>query len=221
MATLTIETSAALSQETCAAIAKYISSLESVGGHTLSLSLDGQKIAKSGRGRARASRSAPQEKRGGARTKGISGPSGIGSLNKTDLQLCLESRLLELFNTDGSTRSRTTLSRRATPSGLVYSRFLSSAPRTIGETGSISWRTPVARDFKGYTKRDGESICNQLRSMYGGVGRPNPDWLAWLMGYPVEWSQIGSGVLAMPSYHRQPRSSSKRSRSAARETRAA
>ncbi|AIT13107.1 hypothetical protein PBI_BIPOLAR_69 [Mycobacterium phage Bipolar] len=55
-----------------------------------------------------------------------------------------------------------------------------------------SWRTPVARDYKGYTKREGESICNQLRRIYGGSGRPNPTWLAWLMGFPVEWCEIPS-----------------------------
>jgi hypothetical protein len=55
-----------------------------------------------------------------------------------------------------------------------------------------SWRTPVARDFRGYTNREGESICNQLRRMYGGVGRANPRWLEWLMGFPVGWCETTS-----------------------------
>ena len=53
--------------------------------------------------------------------------------------------------------------------------------------GSLSWLTPVARDWKGYTKRAGESICNQLRKIYGGSGTPNPNWIEWLMGFPVGW----------------------------------
>jgi hypothetical protein len=50
----------------------------------------------------------------------------------------------------------------------------------------------VARDFKGYTMREGKSICNQLRRMHGGVGRPNPRWLEWLMGFPVGWCETTS-----------------------------
>jgi hypothetical protein len=64
--------------------------------------------------------------------------------------------------------------------------------------GCISWRTPVARDFKGYTKRDGISICNQLREIYGGTGRANPTWLAWLMGFPGDWCSTPSRPTATP-----------------------
>jgi hypothetical protein len=70
-----------------------------------------------------------------------------------------------------------------------------------------SWRTPVARDFKGYTGRDGESICNQLRRTYGGTGRPNPAWIEWLMGFPVGWLPIPSEHSATPSSPRSPNSS--------------
>ena len=80
-------------------------------------------------------------------------------------------------------------------SGLMQSgtlfRLPPLVPSIIG-TASGLWHTPVARDFKGYTKRAGESICNQLRRIYGGTGRPNPPWLAWLMGYPAAWSETKS-----------------------------
>jgi hypothetical protein len=66
------------------------------------------------------------------------------------------------------------------------------APLVLHTHGSAcsSWLTPVARDWKGYTKREGESICNQLRALYGGIGKPNPQWLAWLMGFDVDWATV-------------------------------
>lgn len=70
-----------------------------------------------------------------------------------------------------------------------------------------SWRTPVARDYKGYTKREGESICNQLRRMYGGTGRANPLWLEWLMGFPAGWCLIPSEALETLSSPRLPSTS--------------
>ncbi len=50
------------------------------------------------------------------------------------------------------------------------------------------WHTPVARDWKGYTTREGESLCNQLRALYGGSGTPNPPWVEWLMAWPLGWT---------------------------------
>jgi hypothetical protein len=78
-------------------------------------------------------------------------------------------------------------------SGMMRSGVAFPLPQSAHLTcasGSGSWHTPVARDFKGYTKRERESICNQLRALYGGSGRPNPKWLEWLMGFPEGWSEI-------------------------------
>lgn len=76
--------------------------------------------------------------------------------------------------------------------GTVYRRD-PLVPGT-GENGSLSppdyWLTPTARDWKGYTKRVGESICNQLREIYGGCGYPNPTWTEWLMGFPMGWTDL-------------------------------
>lgn len=63
-----------------------------------------------------------------------------------------------------------------------------------------SWPTPVARDWKGYTFRDGESICNPLREIYGRSGRPNPTWIAWIMGFPCDWCEIQSKPTETPSF---------------------
>jgi hypothetical protein len=88
-----------------------------------------------------------------------------------------------------------------TDSGSMRSGQLS--PRApwvphIDVAGCTSWRTPVARDFKGYTKREGISICNQLREIYGGTGRANPTWLAWLMGFPGDWCETQSTPTETP-----------------------
>src|SRR6516164_1424486 len=59
--------------------------------------------------------------------------------------------------------------------GVCYLRAL--WVHHIDDAACSSWLTPLARDYKGYTKRSGGSICNQLRRLYGGTGRPNPRWL--------------------------------------------
>jgi DNA (cytosine-5)-methyltransferase 1 len=58
---------------------------------------------------------------------------------------------------------------------------------------------PVARDHKGYTHRYRETICNLLREIYGGSGRPNPRWIEWLMGFPPGWCVTTSTASETPS----------------------
>ena len=60
----------------------------------------------------------------------------------------------------------------------------------IHEIDCSLWVTPTARDWKGYTKRKGESICNQLQRLYGRIGKPNPCWTEWLMGFPDKWTDL-------------------------------
>jgi hypothetical protein len=97
-----------------------------------------------------------------------------------------------------------------TEQGSMHSGRLSVraplVPHTHGAACSL-WRTPLARDWKGYTNRVGESICNQLRKLHGGNGRPNPIWLAWLMGFPADWFSIPSEALETLSSPRSPSSS--------------
>lgn len=146
MATLTIETSAALSRETCAAIAKYISSLGSVDGHTLSVLLDGQTIAKSGRGRARASRSAPPASEKASKTSATSGLSGSGSYKSVALQSSLESKLRERLGLDGSTPWPLIWRAKATVSGRQYCQ-LARCRRRTKESASGLLPTPAAQSY--------------------------------------------------------------------------
>ena len=60
----------------------------------------------------------------------------------------------------------------------------------IAGTGCGLWHTPTARDWKGYTMRNGESICNQLRRIFGGTGVPDPKFIEELMGYPSQWTSL-------------------------------
>lgn len=95
------------------------------------------------------------------------------------------------------------------PSGVPICLLRVSAPpmSVRASFGRLLWFTPTSRDWKGYTKRAGKSICNQLREMYGGSGVPNPRWIAWLMGYPAEWDDCA--VTAMQSFPKSRRRSSR------------
>ena len=58
------------------------------------------------------------------------------------------------------------------------------------ESDCSLWHTPVARDWKGYTTRSGESICNQLRAKFGGCGYPHPEFIESLMLWPIGYSGL-------------------------------
>lgn len=75
-----------------------------------------------------------------------------------------------------------------TQNGIAYRRLRSVL--STDETDGGRWRTPCARDWKGYTKRAGESICNQLRQIFGGTGVPLPRFIEKLMGYPSQWTAL-------------------------------
>jgi len=97
-----------------------------------------------------------------------------------------------------------------TDSGSMRDGMLSQrAPlvQHIHGDGCSLWRTPVARDYRGWTHRYSESICNQLRRLHGGTGRPNPVWLGWLMGFPGDWLPIPSAASAILSSRSSPSSS--------------
>ena len=69
-----------------------------------------------------------------------------------------------------------------------FSRRLKQVHTTY-DGGFSFWHTPTTRDWKGYTGRQGESICNQLE-IFGYSGKPNPRWLEWLMDVPIGWTKL-------------------------------
>jgi len=56
-----------------------------------------------------------------------------------------------------------------------------------------AWPTPAARDYrhpnaKTYEERGGGSKGEQLPNAVGGA--LNPTWVEWLMGWPLEWTDL-------------------------------
>jgi hypothetical protein len=56
-----------------------------------------------------------------------------------------------------------------------------------------NWPTPAARDYrhpnaKSYAERGGGSKGEQLPNAVGGT--LNPDWVEWLMGWPIGWTDL-------------------------------
>jgi hypothetical protein len=80
----------------------------------------------------------------------------------------------------------------------------------IRESGSLSWPTTTARDWKGcgnaMPRKDGKSRMDTLEAIakYGQQDQPkpstngksqgslNPNWVEQLMGLPVGWTDLGS-----------------------------
>jgi len=58
------------------------------------------------------------------------------------------------------------------------------------------WPTPRASDYKGggqqMIRKDGKSRMDQLcfNVEYQETGRLNPTWVEWLMGWPLEWTDL-------------------------------
>ena len=63
------------------------------------------------------------------------------------------------------------------------------------------WPTATARDWKGanteqaLTRKDGKSRMDQLANAVAwptpvNGGQLNPTWVEWLMGWPLEWTDL-------------------------------
>jgi len=67
--------------------------------------------------------------------------------------------------------------------------------------------TPQSRDWKGQSQRgayeEGRKDC--LPNAVQSGGQLNPNWVAWLMGFPVGWTDLDAS--ATPSCPRSPSSS--------------
>lgn len=158
----------------------------------------------SGRGARPASRSLKSDSSKASPTIAISGLSGDASSRSTALTSSLVNSLKERLALAGSTLYRMTWKEKVTPSLRSVSRLAASVPRTCG-TGSGSWVTPTARDWKdtpgmATTRPDGRSRLDQLPRQAAlvisgptpnGVTaetesnvRLNPELALWLMSIP-------------------------------------
>lgn len=155
-----------------------ISSPESEDGVTRSNSRDGRKKEKSGQEAARASRSQSQEKLTAWATSGIYGQLFIGSSPSAILQSCLENKLRERLDVNGSVEYALTWKHWDMLSGPQVCALQSSIRRTEGQEyigwptpdtyparrgpsqihrnspgimALVEWSTPTSRDWKGHT----------------------------------------------------------------------
>jgi hypothetical protein len=92
-------------------------------------------------------------------------------------------RALEIRNGDSHLRERTKPG-RAGPSGLTS---------MVQYVESGRYPTPTARDYrsgKGKTQAErGRTAGPSLAEMSGGL--LNPQWVEWLMGFPLGWTDLG------------------------------
>lgn len=119
------------------------SSPESADGLRLCDSPVGPMIARYGPAVVRANLSARQARAMGLLTSGICGRHGSISSQSADLQLSLESRLMQQFDGIGSTLFTLTWRALATPSLRPCFQLRALAPRNR-DIGFSSWPTPMA-----------------------------------------------------------------------------
>ncbi len=125
-------------------------------------------------------------------------------------------RMLLVSSEWRSTRCFLTWKPQVTKQGRLLFRLAASTPRT-GVTGSPLWPTPAAQDGKNATlppsQRERDTLPGAvLRTMWttptaadctgttGGRnsrslrtdvgGQLNPEWVEWLMGFPIGWTDL-------------------------------
>lgn len=142
------------------------SSPESEDGALRSAPQDGQMTAQSGQEAAHASPSPQPVSKKARKTKDTSGQSGVNLLPKSSLQLSLESKLVLLFPTDGSTECTLTWKQKATPSARQYCQ-LAASTRPISEIDSGLWGTALAQYANGtpenFLRRKEESVARESK----------------------------------------------------------
>lgn len=202
------------------------SSLESASGALPSDKQVGQTTGRSGRGRARVSRSREQAGKKASKIQGTSGQLSIGSSASIALQSSLESKLQALMPTTGSTWYRMAWKKWTTPSGLSRS-LLRAWPHPKSASVRTGWGTPRAGKNEGLgdelRAKDGrieDMAAASYWPMRGDIsiwstaqtedlGRLNPEHSRWLMGVPPLWSKCAPTEMDCASLPPEP--SSKRS----------
>lgn len=134
-------------------------------------------------------------------TSGTFGPSSEDSSQPADPSLSLASKFLSRVAGLGHPAFTMTSKTSAIGRNGSMLRLVVSERRTRA-SDSISWPTPRASDGMvhplrqpamvriGLTSRSRQTpdrLEDALALLYGPGGYANPQWIAWLMGYPTTW----------------------------------
>jgi hypothetical protein len=131
--------------KTCGRIVNATSSPGSGAGFALSNLPNGQRIARSGPGAHPVSRFRSQDAGVAMPTSATSGPLFTSSSPSAALQRCLESKLRQRMDVNGSPEFALTWREQDMPAGPPLCRLAPSARRTAGN-GCSGWRSPAAQD---------------------------------------------------------------------------
>lgn len=146
-------------------------------GRALSASLAGPTTGLCGVEAALASPSPKPDTAPANPTSDISGPPSSTSSKRVDPQSCLANRFHKPFITDGSMMLPMISKDVVTPSGRAFFRLvLSKRGKSARDFGL--WPAPTASRRSGLQSHGWNAI----------LGPMNPVWIAWLQGFPVEWS---------------------------------
>ena len=96
------------------------------------------------------------------------------------------------------TLSRTWSVKAITSSCLILKLRLSE--HSTGESGSRLWPTPRSCEWKGAAANRyyggpnyRHQLCDAVEATPSGIiGRLNPTWVEWLMGFPIGWTDLNA-----------------------------
>jgi len=72
-------------------------------------------------------------------------------------------------------------------------KHMDQLPNAVAYGGTRTrqkWRTPQSRDWKGPCGRAYKGEAKDLPSQTQQAGQLNPSWVEWLMGWPIEWTDL-------------------------------
>jgi hypothetical protein len=78
---------------------------------------------------------------------------------------------------------------------ITEQRTQDKFPNLEREVARTMWPTPQSRDFKGPSGRSMKGTELDLpmaAKSEGQAGALNPEWVEWLMGFPVGWTNLES-----------------------------
>jgi len=107
----------------------------------------------------------------------------------SDKNTCRDAANLDVYLSDNG------IFRKRNKSGAIWSLSLSAAVFYLTPVASDGFRSTLKPSAFDPTKKDG-NLSAQIISQEQPVSETaalNPDWVEWLMGFPLGWTDISSG----------------------------